>query len=172
VTNVDDRTAQRGRIRNIQLPAIRYFACYLATSILGRENTRNISNYHLAFLATVLDISKKYNRGALIACRLAARGPIYGGIIVARIVAALSLSIAPNDTLLVPQRLDLAAMKIHHFVTANSCVGKLVYRMLFTDGDEREVPLPQPSLFSICKRPWSHSKEELDEQLRLLGFHI
>jgi hypothetical protein len=172
VTNDDDRTAQRGKIRNIQLPAIRYFAYYLATSILGRGNTSNISNYHLAFLATALDISKKYNLGALIARRLAARGPIYGGIIAACIVDALGLSIAPFDTLLVPQRLDLAAMKLHHFVTANSCVGKLVYRMLFTNGDEREVPLPQPSLFSLCRRLWSCSKEELDEQLRLLRFHI
>jgi hypothetical protein len=76
-----------------------------------------------------------------------------------------------SDTLLVPQRLDLAAMKVHHFVMANSCAGSLVYRMLFTDGDEREVPLPQPSLFSICRMPWSRSKEELDEQLRFLGFH-
>jgi hypothetical protein len=74
--------------------------------------------------------------------------------------------------LLVPQRLDLAAMKLHHFVTANSCAGKLVYRMLFTDGEEREVPLPQPSLFSIHRRPWSRSKEELEEQLGLLGFHV
>jgi hypothetical protein len=172
VTNDDDRIAQRGKIRNIQLPAIRYFAYYLATSILGRENTSNISNYHLAFLATALDVSKRYNLGALIARRLAARGPIYGGIVATRIVAALGLSIAPNDTLLVPQRLDLAAMKIHHFVTANSCAGKLVYRMLLTDGDEREVPLSRPSLFSICWGPWSRSKEELDEQLRLLGFHV
>jgi hypothetical protein len=172
VTNDDDRTTQRGKIRNIQLPAIRYFTYYLVTSILGRGNTTNISNYHLAFLATALDISKKYNLGALIARRIAARGPIYGGVIVARIVDALGLSIAPYDTLLVPQRLHLAAMKLHHFVTANSCAGKLVYRMLFTDREEREVPLPQPSLFSIYKRPWSRSKEELDEQLRLLGFHI
>jgi hypothetical protein len=161
VTNDDDRTAQRGKIRNIQLPAIRYF--YLATSILGRENTSNISSYLLAFLATALDVSKKYNLGALIARRLAARGPIYGGIIIARIVAALVLSVAPNDTLLVSQRLDLAAMKIHHFVTANSRAGNLVYIMLFTDGDEREVPMPQTSLFSICRGPWSRSKEELDE---------
>jgi hypothetical protein len=43
--------------------------------------------------------------------------------------------------------------------------------MLFTDGDEREVPLPQTSLFSICRRPWLRSQEELEEQLRLLGFH-
>jgi hypothetical protein len=171
VTNDDDRIAQRGKIRNIQLPAIRYFSYYLATSILGRENTSNISNYNLAFLATALGISKKYNLGALIARRLATRGPIYRGIILARIVATLGLPIASNDILLVPQRLDLAAMKLHHFVTTNSCAGKLVYRMLFTDGDEREVPLPQPSLFNICRRPWSRLKEELDEQLRLLGFH-
>jgi hypothetical protein len=119
VTNDDDRTAQCGKIRNIQLPATRYFAYYLATSILGRENTSNISNYHLAFLATALDVSKRYNLGALIARRLAANGPIYGGIIAVSIIASLGLSIAPNDTLLVPQRFDLAAMKIHHFVTAN-----------------------------------------------------
>jgi hypothetical protein len=122
VTNDDDRTAQCGKIRNIQLPAIRYFAYYLATSILGRENTSNISNYHLAFLATTLGVSRKYNLDALIARRLATRGPIYGGIIAVRIVAALGLFVAPNDTLLVSQRLDLAAMKIHHFVTPNSCV--------------------------------------------------
>ena len=61
---------------------------YLATSILGRENTSNISHYHLAFLATALNNSTKYNLGALIACRLAARGPIYGGIIAAHIIVA------------------------------------------------------------------------------------
>jgi hypothetical protein len=172
VTNDDDRTSQRGKIRNIQLPAIRYFTYYLATSILGRGNTSNISNYHLAFLATALDVSKKYNLGALIARRLASRRPIYGGIIDARIIAALRLPIAPHDILLTLQRLDLAAMKLHHFVTANSCAGKLVYRMLFTDGEEREVPLPQPSLFSIHNRPWSRTKEELDEWLRVLGFNV
>jgi hypothetical protein len=63
-------------------------------------------------------------------------------------------------------------MKLHHFVTANSCAEKLVYRMLFTDGEEREIPLPQSSLFTIHRQPWSRMKEELDEQLRLLGFHV
>jgi hypothetical protein len=83
----------------------------------------------------------------------------------------MGLSVDPNDILLTPQRLNLATMKVHHFVTANSCAGSLVYRMLFTDGDEREVPLAQPSLFSICRMPWPRSKEELDEQVGLLGFH-
>jgi hypothetical protein len=59
VTNDDDRIAQRGKIRNIQFPASRYFTYYLATSILGRGNASNISNYHLSFLATALDVSKK-----------------------------------------------------------------------------------------------------------------
>jgi hypothetical protein len=102
VTNDDDRKAQHGKIRNIEILAISYFAYYLATSILGRENTSSISNYHLAFLATALDVSKKYNLDALIARCSAARGPIYVGIIAACIVAALGLFVAPNDTLLVP----------------------------------------------------------------------
>src|SRR4051812_3537251 len=60
-------------------------------------------------------------------------------------------------------------MKFHQFVTTGSYEKNLVYRMLFADGEEREVPLPQHSLFSIRINPWSPSKEELDEQLRLLG---
>jgi hypothetical protein len=32
--------------------------------------------------------------------------------------------------------------------------------------------LPQPSLFSVCRGPWSRSKEELDKQLRLLSFRV
>ena len=125
----------------------------------------------MAFLAAALNNSTKYNLGALIARRLAARGPIYGGIIVARIINSLGLHVDPNDILLAPQRLDLAAMKVHQFVTADSSAGSLVYRMSFADGDEREVPLPQPSLLSAHRKPWSRSKEELEEQLRLLGFH-
>src|SRR3954468_4668715 len=76
ITNDDDRRAQRGKIRHMQLPAIRYFAYYLATSVLGRENTRKISNYHLDFLAVVLNNETRYNLGSLIASRLASKGPI------------------------------------------------------------------------------------------------
>ena len=62
-------------------------------------------------------------------------------------------------------------MKEHKFVTTRSHAGNLVYRVLFSNRDEREVPLPQLALFSIHRRSWSRSKDELDEQLRLLGFH-
>ncbi|KAK1680739.1 hypothetical protein QYE76_041587 [Lolium multiflorum] len=171
VTNDDDRTIQRGKIRNIQLPAIRYFAYYLATSILGRENTSNISSYHLAFLVAALTGSTPYHLGALIARRLSSKGPIYGGIVASRIVAHLGLSIDPSDEILTPVKLDIAAMKSHQFVTTDSSLENIVYRMMFIDGDEREIPLPQADLFSVRRRPWSRSKEEVDEQLRIRGFH-
>src|SRR4051812_15420688 len=91
ITSDDDRRAQRGKIRNIKLPAIRYFAYYLATSVLG-----NISNYHLEFLDAALNNETKYNLGSLIARRLAAKGPIYGRIIATRVAASLDLAVDPN----------------------------------------------------------------------------
>ncbi|KAK1601186.1 hypothetical protein QYE76_008356, partial [Lolium multiflorum] len=171
VTNDDSRTIQRGKIRNIQLPAIRYFAYYLATSILGRENTSNISSFYLAFLVAALTGSTPYHLGALIARRLASKGPIYGGIISSCIVTYLELSVDPSDEKLAPIKLDIAAMKSHQFFTTDSSLENIVYKMLFIGGDEREIPLPHADLFSIHRRPWSRSKEEVDEQLRIRGFH-
>ncbi|KAK1665525.1 hypothetical protein QYE76_053684 [Lolium multiflorum] len=171
ITNDDCRTIQRGKIRNIQLPAIKYFAYYLATSILGRENTSNISSYHLAFLIAALTGETPYHLGALVARRLSNKGPIYGGIIASRILARLDLPLDPTDVELTPARLDIAAMKSHQFVTADSSMYNIVYRMLFADGDEREVLLPQIDLFSVHRQPWSRSKEEVDEQLKIQGFH-
>ncbi|KAK1605661.1 hypothetical protein QYE76_029334 [Lolium multiflorum] len=142
ITNDDCRTIQRGKIRNIQLPAIKYFAYYIATSILGRENTSNISSYHLAFLNIALTGRTSYHLGSLIARRLSNKGPIFGGIIASRVLAYLELPIDPNDVPLTPRRLDITAMKSHHFVTTDSTVDNMVYRMLFADGDEKEIPLP------------------------------
>ncbi|KAK1668015.1 hypothetical protein QYE76_056174 [Lolium multiflorum] len=167
VTNDDDRTIQRGKIRNIQLPAIRYS---LATSILGRENTSNISSYHLAFLVAALTGSTPYHLGALIARRLSNKGPIYGGIVASRIVAYLGLSVDPSDEKLIPIKLDIAAMKGHQFVTTNSNLENIVYRMLFIDGDERKS-LCRSRFVQCSQEAWSRSKEEVDEQLRILGFH-
>ncbi|KAK1661977.1 hypothetical protein QYE76_050136 [Lolium multiflorum] len=83
ITDDDCRTIQRGKIRNIQLPAIKYFAYYIATSILDN----------------------------------------------------------------------------------------MVYRMLFADGDEKEIPLPQPGLFNIDRQSWSRTKEEVDEHMKIQDFH-
>ncbi|KAK1630897.1 hypothetical protein QYE76_005212 [Lolium multiflorum] len=171
ITDDDCRTIQRGKIRNIQLPAIKYFAYYIATSILGRENTSNISSYHLAFLNIALTGQTSYHLGALIARRLTTRGPIFGGTIALRVLTYLSLPIDPNDMSLAPRRLDITAMKSHHFVTTDSTLDNMVYRMLFSDGDEKEIPLPQPGLFSIDRQSWSCTKEEVDEHLKIKDFH-
>ncbi|KAK1610332.1 hypothetical protein QYE76_034005 [Lolium multiflorum] len=171
ITNDDSRTIQRGKIRNIQLPAIKYFAYYIATSILGRENTSNISSYHLAFLIAALTGDTPYHLGALVARRLSNKGPIFGGTIASRILAYLELPLDPTDMKLTPIRLDIAAMKSHQFITTDSSLDNIVYRVLFADGEEREVPLPQPDLFSIDRKPWSRSKEEVDEQLKIHSFH-
>ncbi|KAK1607680.1 hypothetical protein QYE76_031353 [Lolium multiflorum] len=83
ITDDDCRTIQRGKIRNIQLPVIKYFAYYIATSILDN----------------------------------------------------------------------------------------MVYRMLFADGDEKEIPLPQPDLFNIDRQSWSRTKEEVEEHMKIQDFH-
>ncbi|KAK1630876.1 hypothetical protein QYE76_005191 [Lolium multiflorum] len=171
ITNDDCRTIQRGKIRNIQLPAIKYFAYYIGTSILGRENTSNISSYHLGFLIAALTGDTPYHLGALVARRLSNKGPIFGGVIASRVLAYLELPLDPNDVKIAPMRLDIAAMKSHQFVTTDSSLDKIVYRILFADGEEREILLPQPDLFSIDRKPWSRSKEEVDEQLKIQGFH-
>ncbi|KAK1663789.1 hypothetical protein QYE76_051948 [Lolium multiflorum] len=171
ITEDDCRTIQRGKIRNIQLPAIKYFAYYIATSILGRENTSNISSYHLAFLNVALTGQTSYHLGSLIARRLSSRGPIFGGTIALRILTHLRLPLDSNDVPLTPRRLDIAAMKSHHFVTTDSTIDNMVYRMLFADGNEKEIPLPQLGLFNIDRQSWSLTKEEVEEHMKIQEFH-
>ncbi|KAK1682810.1 hypothetical protein QYE76_043658 [Lolium multiflorum] len=171
ITEDDCRTIQRGKIRNIQLPAIKYFAYYIATSILGRENTSNISSYHLAFLNAALTGETSYHLGSLIARRLSSRGPIFGGTIALRILTHLKILLDSNDVPLTPRRLDIAAMKSHHFVTTDSTIDNLVYRMLFADGNEKEIPLPQPGLFNIDRQSWSLTKEAVEEHMKIQEFH-
>ncbi|KAK1612769.1 hypothetical protein QYE76_036442 [Lolium multiflorum] len=171
ITGDDCRTIQRGKIRNIQLPAIKYFAYYISTSILGRENTSNISSYHLAFLNVALTGETPYHLGSLIARRLSSRGPIFGGTIALRILTHLDIPLDSNDVPLTPRKLDIAAMKSHRFVTTNSTIDNIVYKMLFADGNEKEIPLPQQGLFNIDRQSWSLTKEVVDEHMKIQEFH-
>ncbi|KAK1607428.1 hypothetical protein QYE76_031101, partial [Lolium multiflorum] len=171
ITGDDCRTIQRGKIRNIQLPAIKYFAYYVGTSILGRENTSNISSYHLAFLNVALTGETPYHLGSLIARRLSSRGPIFGGTIALRILTHLDIPLDSNDVPLTPRKLDIAAMKSHRFVTTNSTIDNIVYKMLFADGNEKEIPLPQQGLFNIDRQSWSLTKEVVDEHMKIQEFH-
>ena len=71
--------------------------------------------------------------------------------------AAYCLDVDPSDEILVPERLDLAAMIAHKFVTSGSTLNNLVNRTVFTNEAELEVPLPQPCLFSIHRGTLSYS---------------
>ncbi|KAK1614928.1 hypothetical protein QYE76_020445 [Lolium multiflorum] len=170
ITGDDCRTIQRGKIRNIQLPAIKYFAYYIGTSILGRENTSNISSYHLAFLNVALTGETPYHLGSYYR-RLSSRGPIFGGTIASRILTHLDIPLDSNDVPLTPRKLDIAAMKSHHFVTTNSTIDNIVYKMLFADGNEKEIPLPQQGLFNIDRQSWSLTKEAVEEHMKIQEFH-
>ncbi|KAK1669032.1 hypothetical protein QYE76_057191 [Lolium multiflorum] len=171
ITGDDCRTIQRGKIRNIQLPAIKYFAYYIGTSILGRENTSNISSYHLAFLNVALTGETPYHLGSLIARRLSSRGPIFGGTIALHILTHLDIPLDSNDVPLTPRKLDIAAMKSHRFVTTDSTIDNMVYKMLFADGNEKEIPLPQQGLFNIDRQSWSLTKEVVEEHMKIQEFH-
>ncbi|KAK1668710.1 hypothetical protein QYE76_056869 [Lolium multiflorum] len=111
ITGDDCRTIQRGKIRNIQLPAIKYFAYYI------------------------------------------------------------DIPLDSNDVPLTPRKLDIAAMKSHHFVTTNSTIDNIVYKMLFADGNEKEIPLPQQGLFNIDRQSWSLTKEVVEEHMKIQEFH-
>jgi hypothetical protein len=62
-------------------------------------------------LVAALTGSTPYHLGALIARRLASKGPIFGEIVASRIIAYLGLHVDPSDEKLTPIKLDIASMK-------------------------------------------------------------
>ena len=96
----NNRITNKGRIRNIQFPAVRYLAYYISRGILARGNASKISTPDLVILDAALTGNKTYNIGALIAQRLSTnsvKGPFYGGIIASRLLSYSGLSIDPTD---------------------------------------------------------------------------
>ena len=75
------RSIQRGKIRSIQFPYIRYFAYYIARGVLAHANTSNIRALDLAILSVALEGDRTYNIGSPIARRLGMngeKGPTFG----------------------------------------------------------------------------------------------
>ncbi|KAK1695868.1 hypothetical protein QYE76_012565 [Lolium multiflorum] len=64
-------------------------------------------------------------------------------------------------------------MKLEEFCRALDIapVDNMVYRMLFADGNEKEIPLPQPGLFNIDRQSWSLTKEAVEEHMKIQEFH-
>src|SRR4051812_13681947 len=81
-----DFSKESGKIRNIQLPAIRYFT----KCVLARKTARKLSSFDLAFIAAALNRNSSYSLAALIAHRLTTnreKGGICGGLIASRLLA-------------------------------------------------------------------------------------
>jgi hypothetical protein len=83
-------SGEDGKIRNIHLPSIRYFAYFITKCVLARKVANKLSSCDLAFIATALRGDRTYNLGALIAFRLDAnrkKGGICGGLIASHLLA-------------------------------------------------------------------------------------
>lgn len=65
-----DFSKESGKIRNIQFPAIRYFAYFITKCVLAKKIARKLSSFDLAFIAFALNRNRSYNLGALIAYHL------------------------------------------------------------------------------------------------------
>ena len=147
---------------------MRYFGYFIAPCILARHNTSNIYGPDLAIFSAAIDNNATYNIGALIARRLSPnnkRGPIYGGIIASITLSFAGLPIREYDYEMPVSRLNLAAMKLHHFVTNDSTLENLQYRLLFAfDLDNhRFVRIPAPILYDIVARDgYSFPEEVMD----------
>src|SRR3954470_4862175 len=61
-----DFSKESGKIRNIQLPAIRNFSYFITKCVLARKAARKLSYFDLAFIAAALNRNSSYSLGALI----------------------------------------------------------------------------------------------------------
>jgi hypothetical protein len=63
-------SGEDGKIRNIHLPSIRYFAYFITKYVLARKVANKLSSCDLAFIAAALRGDRTYSLGALIAFHL------------------------------------------------------------------------------------------------------
>ena len=165
-------TKENGKIRNIHLPSIRYFALFISKCVLARKVASKLSAHDLAFLAAALRKDRTYNLGALIAYRLATnreKGGVCGGLIASRLLAFHGVSPHYLDVQCPIEKLDFNSMLQQHFIASETDEYSLPYNISFPKKSrwgsirERIAPLPARALFDFDNREgWSLTEEELD----------
>jgi hypothetical protein len=118
-------TGDNGKIRNIHLPSIQYFAYFITKCVLARKVASKLSSCDLAFIAAALRGDRTYNLGALIAFRLDAnreKGGIYGGLIASRLLALHGVVPHILDLQFPIESLDFNSMLLHKFVSPHACL--------------------------------------------------
>lgn len=174
-----DAASQRsGKIQNIHLPSVRYFAYFITKCVLARKTASKLSSFDLAFISAALKRDRTYNLGA-IAFRLVAnrdKGGICGGLIASRLLALHGLAPHHSDLQFSIERLDLNYMVQHKFVSSWSSLSDLSYEITFLKSgwrggkSEKVVPLPAPALFNFdTRKGWSLTEEELDAYMAELS---
>src|SRR3954469_16970853 len=163
-----DFSKESGKIRNIQLPTIRYFSYFITKCVLARK----LSSFDLAFIAAALNRNSSYSLGALIAHRLTTnreKGGICGGLVASSFLAFHGLEPHYSDFQFPIERLDIESMIQHGFVSLGANVRSLPYEISFTQQGRRKgrtekiVYLPAPALFNFDNRQgWSLTEEEFD----------
>jgi hypothetical protein len=166
-------SGEDGKIQNIHLPSIRYFAYLITKCVLARKVANKLSCYDLAFIATALRGDRTYDLGALIAFCLDAnrkKGGIYGGLIASRLLALHGVVPHVLDLQFLVERLDINSMIHHKFVSPHACLTNLTFEItLFKKTTwkvvktDRSVCLPAPLLFNLDRmNGWSLIEGELN----------
>jgi hypothetical protein len=166
-------SGEDGKIQNIHLPSIRYFAHFITKCVLARKVANKLSCCDIAFIVATLRGDGTYNLGALIAFRLDAnrkKGGICGGLIASRLLALHGVVPHVLDLQFPVERLDLNSMIHHKFVSPHACLTNLTFEITFFKKStckvvkaDRSVHLPAPLLFNLDRRNgWSLTEGELD----------
>jgi hypothetical protein len=155
-------TGESGKIWNIHLPSIRYFAHFITKCVLATKVANKVSSCDLDFIAAALRGDRTYNLGALIAFRLDAnceKGRICGGLIASHLLALHGLVPHVLDLQFPVERLDLNSMIHHKFVSPHACLTKLTFEINFFKKStwkvaktDRPFHLPAPLLFNLDHR--------------------
>src|SRR4051812_34855651 len=173
--NTEVRSSNRQKISNIMFPHHRYFAYYIARGVLTRDNTSNTSTPDTAIMANALSGKHEYHVGSLIAKCLATnsnKGALFGGVYATLLLQFLQGEPHPDDAIFPFFSLDLAAMKMHFFVTKASDHYTLDYILWFKDGVTRTVLLPAPLVFDFSRRNgYRFSVAEFDEITGRYQYH-
>ena len=116
ITVGETRKVSDARITSIHSPVLRYFAIFASRCLIGHGNCGNLSVPDIIILFHALFCDNTFNMGAIIARRLSmnrTKGPIFGGIYVARLAKHFEIPIRhyeEEEKRLPPTFLDYKSM--------------------------------------------------------------
>ena len=96
----EPKKGSEAKVSSIHFPVLRYFAIFASRCLIGRGNSGNLSVPDIIILQHALIGDNSFNMGAVVAKRLAlnrTKGPIFGGIYVARLAKHFQIPIRHHE---------------------------------------------------------------------------